>query len=243
LTSKKCKTIFPSPDTIYRTINIIDKERPNKNNSSKNKKIQNKTETLNLNNSKSSPLKNKEKKEINNKYQINDNKNYENEEESYDEEEEEEDEIDNNENKSNNNYEEKNNNIKTNTNNKAQQQVEKRKKLFLNTEKSRFDFCVKNSDENRSINIPRHIYNLIDKKIILNNLTKHMQQKIIDKIFLNESIKEENKGKNDDWTKFIKDNIESNNFNYNNDELVNDIDNINHFILNKATSQICTDNK
>ena len=244
LTSKKCKTIFPSPDTIYRTINIIDKERPNKNNSSKNKKIQNKTETLNLNNSKSSPLKNKEKKEINNKYQINDNKNYENEEESYDEEEEEEDEIDNNENKSNNNYEEKNNNnIKTNTNNKAQQQVEKRKKLFLNTEKSRFDFCVKNSDENRSINIPKHIYNLIDKKIILNNLTKHMQQKIIDKIFLNESIKEENKGKNDDWTKFIKDNIESNNFNYNNDELVNDIDNINHFILNKATSQICTDNK
>ena len=125
-----------------------------------------------------------------------------------------------------------------------QQQVEKRKKLFLNSEKSKFDFCIKNTDdENRSVNVPKHIYNLIDKKINSYNLTKYMQQKIIDKIFLNESIKEYNKGINDDWAKFINDNIETNNFNYNNDEFTNDIDNISHFIFNKATSQICPDNK
>ena len=76
----------------------------------------------------------------------------------------------------------------------------------------------------------------------LYNLTKYMQQKVIDKIFLNEFIKEDNKGKNDEWTKFINDNIESNNF-YKNDELIDDIDNISHFIINKATSQICSDNK
>ena len=241
LASKKCKTVFPSPDTIYRTINLIEREIPIKNNSSKNKKNTNKIEPQNLN-KKPSPFKNKEKKEINNKYQIIDNKNNENEEESYDEEEEEEDENDSNEN--NNNYEEKNNNIKSNNNKMQQQQVEKRKKLFLNSEKSKFDFCVKNTDdENRSVNVPKHIYNLIDKKINSYNLTKYMQQKIIDKIFLNESIKEYNKGINDDWAKFINDNIETNNFNYNNDEFTNDIDNISHFIFNKATSQICPDNK
>ena len=40
-----------------------------------------------------------------------------------------------------------------------------------------------------------------------------MQQKVIDKIFLKESIIDNNKENNDDWTKFINDNIEANNYN------------------------------
>ena len=72
-----------------------------------------------------------------------------------------------------------------------------------------------------------------------------MHPKIIDKMFLNESIKNDNKIINDDWTKFINDNMDiSNNNNYNNnDEFVNDIDNINHFILNKVSSKGSSSNK
>lgn len=69
-----------------------------------------------------------------------------------------------------------------------------------------------------------------------------MHQKIIDKFFLNESIKDNNKGKNDEWIKFINENIDASNYNNynNNDEFINDIDNINHFIFNKVTSQNCS---
>ena len=264
LSSKKGKTIFPSPDTIYNSINIEDKNVFSKNNNvSKNKKnsINKNNENSNNsnNNKKNSPIKgNKTNKEIvNNKY---DNKNNE---ESYDEEEDEEeeeedDEITKEESKANNISEEKknksktsnnnnsNNTINNSNNNKNNEKIDKRKKLFLNREKSRFDFCVKNNEGNTSISVPKHILNLINKKINLYNLTKYMQQKVIDKIFLKESIIDNNKENNDEWTKFINDNIEANNYNsYNhNDEFINDIDNINHFILDKVTSQVCTnDNK
>ena len=72
-----------------------------------------------------------------------------------------------------------------------------------------------------------------------------MHPKVIDKMFLNESIKNDNKIINDDWTKFINDNMDiSNNNNYNNnDEFINDIDNINHFILNKVASKESSSNK
>ena len=253
LSSKKGKTVFPSPDIIYRTINVMDKE-----NTSKNKKNSvNKKE-----NNKYSPAKDtKINKEINdknnkkNEYKNNNiNKSY-NDEDNYDDEEEEEDdeEYENEEDKSTNAFDEKNTKQKNNNsinninnNNNKDQKNTKKKNLFLNRDKSRFEFCTNNNNiENGNIVVPKHIFNLINKKIYLYNLTKYMNQKIIDKIFLDESIKNDNKTKNDEWTKFINDNIDisnNNNFN-NNDELVNDIDKISHFIINKVTSKTCLENK
>ena len=113
--------------------------------------------------------------------------------------------------------------------------------MFFKSEKSRFDFCGKNNEENNNNNnivVPEHIINLINKKINSYILTKYMQQKIVDKMFINESIKKDNKIKNDEWIKFINDNIDSTNYsNHNSDEFVNDIDNINHFIYNKVNEQ------
>ena len=244
----KGKTVFPSPDIIYRTITLMEKE---KNNSNNKKNSVSKNENNNNNDKIKSPLKenkvNKDLNEKNNKNDnINKNKSYNEEESDEDEEEEEEDEeYENEDDKSTNVPEEKNskkrnsNSINNSNNNKNQQ----KKKLFLNREKSRFDFCVNNKEEENNIIVPKHILNLIDKKINLYNLTKYMHQKVIDKIFLNESIKDDNKGKNDEWTKFINDNIDMSNHNNYNDEFINDIDNINHFILNKVTSQNCSNNK
>ena len=247
LSSRKGKTVFPSPDIIYRTITIMEKE-----NNSKNKK-----NSVNKKDTKYSPIKeNKINKEINEKtakkieYKNNINKSY-NEEDNIDDEEEEEDdeEYENEEDKSTNAFDEKNikqkNNFTNNNNNNKDQKNMKKKNLYLNREKSRFDFCVNNNNSNCCINVPKHIFILINKKINSYNLTKYMNQKIIDKIFLEESIKNDNKIKNDEWTKFINDNIDiSNNNNLNNnDEFINDIDKINHFILNKVTSQNCLDNK
>ena len=96
LASKKGKTIFPSPDTIYNIINVDDKNVTSKNNNKKN-----------------SPAKgNKINKEIsNNKYENNNKNNNNNNDESYedeeDEEEEEEDEIPKEDNKTSNISEEK----------------------------------------------------------------------------------------------------------------------------------------
>ena len=236
LSLKKGKTVFPSPDIIYRTINVMEKEKDLK--KAKNKKIiENKNEINNNAGKKISPVKetkiNKEIIEKNNK-----NKSYQ-EEENIDEneEEEEDEEYENEEEKSNNSYEEKN--LKQKNNNPKTQQKNKKKQLFLNREKSRFDFCVNNKDSNNNIIVPEHILNLINRKIKTYNLTKYMHPKVIDKMFLNESIKNDNKILNDDWTKFINDNMDiSNNNNYNNnDEFISDIDNINHFILNKVTSK------
>jgi CCR4-NOT transcription complex subunit 4 len=258
LSSKKGKTVFPSPDIIYRTITVMEKE-----NTSKNKKNSvNKKE-----NSKYSPVKDtKINKEISDKtskkteYKNNNNSNKSyNDEDNYDDEEEEEDdeEYENEEDKSTNAFDEKNtkqknnnsiNNNSINNGNNKDSKNSKKKNLFLNREKSRFEFCSNsnnNNVENSNIVVPKHIFNLINKKIFLYNLTKYMNQKIIDKIFLDESIKSDNKTKNDEWTKFINDNIDisnNNNFN-NNDELINDIDKINHFIINKVTSKTCLENK
>ena len=251
LSAKKGKTIFPSPDIIYRTISVMEKEK----NNSKNKK--NSTGKNDINRNKIiSPVKENKNKDINekggnkNEYINNKNKSY-NDEDSidyeYDDEEEEEDdeEYEYEEDKSNNTYEEKNSKQKNNNtvNNNKNQQNLKRKKLFFNSEKSRFDFC-KNNEENNNIIIPEHIINLINKKINSYILTKYMQQKVIDKMFINESIKKDNKIKNDEWIKFINDNIDNTNYNnHNNDEFTNDIDNINHFVFNKVNEQKGSNNK
>ena len=102
------------------------------------------------------------------------------------------------------------------------------------------------NEENNCIDVPKHILNLINKKINLYNLTKYMQPKMIDKIFLKESINNDNTKENDEWTKFINDNIDTNNYNNNtnnnNDEIINEINNWNKFILKTVPSQVCNEN-
>ena len=259
MSSKKGKTVFPSPDIIYRTITLMDKEnipKNKKNSVSKNENnSKNKLNNSPVNNNKS----NKEKDEsngdenaYNKKEDINTKNNVYSEEESDgDEQEGEEEDYENNEDKSMNeldvNNSKKKNVISPNNNviGSKNQKINKKTKIFLNRDKSRFDFCKNNSEKENNIIVPKHILNLIKKKIYLYNLTKHMHQKIIDKLFLNESIKDDNKAKNDEWIKFINDNIDMSNYNNynNNDEFINDIDKINHFIFNKVTSQNCSNNK
>jgi len=265
---KKRKTIFPSPDIIYKTI-IIEKE---KNGSSKTKKNSanksNKSNNSGSNNEKGnkiSPIKeNKQVKEINkfNSYNndynndINESKkSYDDEDYNYEEEEEDDLEegegdeeydqgegiVDNpKEEKSSNNDDKNNNNNKKRNKNDKNMEIKKNNKEFFKRDKSRFDFCVNNSNnKDNNIVVPEHILNLINKKINSFILTKYMQQKLIDKIFLNESIKNDNIGQNDDWTKFINDNIDmTNNTDINsNDEFANDIDQINDFIFKKVNSK------
>ena len=235
LSLKKGKTVFPSPDIIYRTITIIDKDK--KLNTSKTKKssTDNKNETYNKGKI-NSPLKdtrnNKGIKEKDNKNKShNDEESYE-EEEDYENEEEKSSNSNDEENKKQNN----NNNLSS-KNDIIKNQKNKKLKLFINREKSRFDFCENNNEEKNNIIVPEHILNIIDKKINSYNLTKYMQPKLIDKLFLNESIKNNADIINDDWTKFINENIDTYNYNniYNNDEFKDDVDNINEFILNKIS--------
>ena len=252
LSSKKGKTVFPSPDIIYRTITVLDKE---KNNSKNKKNITNKTEYNNRykiishkeKENKINEKKGNKNENINNNKKINNDENdeksidYENEEE----EEDDDDDYENEDDKSTNAYDEKTikqkniNNINNIIYNNKNQQNGKRKKLCFNRDKSRFDFCIKNNEENNIIIVPEYIFNLINKIINSYILTKYMHQKLIDKIFIYESIKNEDIIKNDEWIKFIYDNIDISNYNNhnNNDEFINDIDKINHFILNKVTSQ------
>ena len=229
-----------------------------KNNSKNKKNSTGKTDNNNRNKIISPVKENKNNKEINdkggnkNEYISAKNKSY-NDEDSmdydYENEEEEEDDEDYEyeDDKSNNTYEDKKVKQKNNNtvnNNKNQQNI-KRKKLFFKSEKSRFDFCAKNNEENNNnIVVPEHITNLIHKKINSYILTKYMHPKIVDKMFINESIKKDNKIKNDEWIKFINDNIDSTNFNnHNSDEFINEFDNINQFILNKVNIQTESNNK
>ena len=98
---------------------------------------------------------------------------------------------------------------------------------------------MKNNEEKTNVIVPDHILNIINKKINSYNLTKYMQTKLIDKFFLNESIENNNEVINNEWTKFRTDNTDVCNYNnlYNNDEFMDDMDNINNFILNKITTK------
>ena len=257
--SKKGKTVFPSPDIIYRTITLMDKEnipKNKKNSVSKNENnSKNKINNSPLNNNKSNKEKdenNGDENDNNKKEDINIKNNEYNEDKSDgDEQEDEEEDYENDEDKSLNEPEENNSKKKNvisynnNVNVSKNQKINKKTKIFLNRDKSRFDFCKNNSEKENNIIVPKHILNLIKKKIYLYSLTKHMHQKIIDKLFLNESIKDNNKAKNDEWIKFINDNIDISNYNNynNNDEFINDIDKINRFIFNKVTSQNYSNNK
>ena len=264
LSMKKKKTIFPSPDIIYKTITVLDKE---KSETSKNKKNSaNKSDKSNSNSAnndkrlKISPLKDNNKKglEINkfNSYNndYNDKKSFDEEEYNYEEEEEDDMEEgegdeeydqgegvgDNEEDeKSSNENNEKNNSKKKNKNDKNEKTIVKKnnKEIIINRDKSRFDFCSgNNNNKEDNVVVPEHIVNLINKKINSFLLTKYMQQKLIDKIFLNESIKNDNIGQNDEWTKFINDNIDVTNNSEinNNDDFEEELKNINDFILKKS---------
>lgn len=132
-------------------------------------------------------------------------------------------------------------------------QFKKKKKIFSNRETSRFNFSKKNiinnsnnnnnlnnSTNNANINVPEHILKLINNKITLHNLTKHMDQILIDKVLLDESVRDDKKSREDDWTQFINDNLENfnanmnmNNGNQQKDELLGEFEKINNFILDK----------
>ena len=271
LSIKKRKTVFPSPDIIYKTITVIEKEnnggsKNKKNSANKSNKSNNSSSNNNEKKNKISPIKeNKQNKEINkfnsynNDYNNDSNggkKSFDDEEYNYEEEEEDDigedegdDEYDNDEEIDDKEQENKNININEDKDlnkkrNKNEKNVANKKsnKEVINREKSRFDFCSSNNKDNKDNNnivVPEHILNLINKKINSFILTKYMQQQLIDKIFLNESIKNDNVGQNDEWTKFINDNIDFTNNNdiNNNDEFSNDLDNIKDFILNKVATK------
>ena len=241
LSPKKGKTIFPSPDIIYRTIAVMDKEKK-LNNSKAKKNSENKNENISKGKINSPMKENKINKDV--KEKTNQNKN-QNDEEIDDEEEEDEEDEENEEDKSNKSNEEKNKkqnniNLTYKNDNIKNQQNKKRKKLFLNREKSRFDFCSKNNEDKNNIIVPEHILNIVNKKINSYNLTKYMQPKLIDQFFLDESIKNNKEIINDEWTKFINENIDTYNYYniYNNDEFTNDIDNINNFIFKKTHQKL-----
>ena len=252
LASKNNKVIFPPPYTIYDSPIVIEndptniKSFNNSNNMSKKTSFSKKENTYkNLTRSPSSKEKiNKSNflakdnnfninldinKSISEKLFVNNNNSFNN--------------------NCNNNTVEKTKKGEKNKSNENLKKIERKNKnnLFFNREESRFDFGKNNTnEEGPSINVPVHILNLINKKIVLHGLTKYMHQKAIDGILEKESIKDDEEAKIDDWTQFIKDNTESPNnsqvvidnnskFNYN-DEYINDIENINKFILNKVAS-------
>ena len=219
----------------------MDKEKK-LNNSKAKKNSENKNENISKGKINSPMKENKINKDV--KEKTNQNKN-QNDEEIDDEEEEDEEDEENEEDKSNKSNEEKNKkqnniNLTDKNDNIKNQQNKKRKKLFLNREKSRFDFCSRNNEDKNNIIVPEHILNIVNKKINSYNLTKYMQPKLIDQFFLDESIKNNKEIINDEWTKFINDNIDTYNYNniYHNDEFTDDIDNINNFIFKKAHQKL-----
>jgi CCR4-NOT transcription complex subunit 4 len=257
LSVKRNKTIFPSPDSIYKNLepneriknNTLSKSQNNSNNNSGNKKYttspyKNSSNRNNSNNNKYDKYENSGEEES---YEEGDN-----EDEEEIEEEEEEEKIEENipeENTKNKKTEINNNNINNNSNNNNtkinNKEIGNKKEANLIREKSRFSFCIK-ADNNDYVKVPKHILELINKKINLYNLTKYMQQKTIDKIFLNESKNNEKINKDDEWTKFINDNIITNNYNKNdnnNDEYINELNLVNNFILNTVNSPVYKENK
>ena len=108
-------------------------------------------------------------------------------------------------------------------------------KPFYSRETSRFSFCKNNNDNNNnSVDIPIQIRYLLDTKINLYNLSKYMNQNIIDDILENEYINSESDEQTKDWGNFIKENNESLFKNKQKDELENEVENLNKFIMKKV---------
>lgn len=237
LSSKKGKTVFPSPDLIYKSIFVIEndpnyhknylnlskqKTKGDENNNSSNEKKDSKANEI-----KGTPL-TLPPKEIN--LNINSNNSF-----------------NNNGNSTNSNKEtQPETKIKTETTPGLTQTKTTEHKLFLSRETSRFDFG-KNKNSNERIEVPSQIQTLINKKINLYKLTKYMHQEIIDQILKNESLGMDNNNDKTDlekneWIQFLNEyseaDADNNPFggsqNKMNDEYINDFDKINKFIVNKC---------
>ena len=221
LSSKKGKTVFPSPDLIYRSIFVIENDpnyhkghfnnkKNNINNFNNNNNINNtlyeiKKESRDINSIKTSP------NHITNSI--------------------------NTETTSTSSKEDINENILSNS---------KDHKLFLSPETSRFGFVTSPfSAPCSGVEVPLYVKDLINKQIVLRKLTKFMNNHTIESILQNEKLsKKDINNKEDDWTKFILDNTDGINFSKNKkhiknkkpDEFLQDIENINSFILDKCHS-------
>jgi hypothetical protein len=84
------------------------------------------------------------------------------------------------------------------------------------------------------VDIPIQIRYLLETKINLYNLSKYMNQNVIDYILENEYINSENDDQIKDWRNFIKENHQNYQINKPKDELENEVENINKFIMKKV---------
>ena len=213
LGSKRVRTVFPPPYTLYKSKYVLENSPSYQN---YNNNINHNVYNNNKNNDKSNLEKNNNDENIkkNEREECNQIKNKEKNKI-----------INTNESTSNSSKEEIENNCSKNLLNKP-----------LNSrETSRFSFCKSNEDSNNnSVNIPIQIRYLLDTKINLYNLSKYMNQNIIDDILENEYINSESDEQTKDWGNFIKENNESLFKNKQKDELENEVENINKFIMKKV---------
>ena len=212
LGSKRVRTVFPPPYTLYKSKYVLENSPSYQN---YNNNINHNVYNNNKNNDKSNLEKN------NNDENIKKN------------EREECNQIKN---------KEKNKIINTNesTSNSSKEEIENCSKNLLNKplnsrETSRFSFCKSNEDSNNnSVNIPIQIRYLLDTKINLYNLSKYMDQNVLDDILENEYINSESDEQTKDWGNFIKENNKNFHKNKPKDELENEVENINKFIMKKV---------
>ena len=212
LGSKRVRTVFPPPYTLYKSKYVLENSPSYQN---YNNNINHNVYNNNKNNDKSNLEKN------NNDENIKKN------------EREECNQIKN---------KEKNKIINTNesTSNSSKEEIENCSKNLLNKplnsrETSRFSFCKSNEDSNNnSVNIPIQIRYLLDTKINLYNLSKYMDQNVLDDILENEYINSESDEQTKDWGNFIKENNKNFHKNKPKDDLENEVENINKFIMKKV---------
>ena len=215
LGSKRVRTVFPPPYTLYKSKYVLENSPSYQNyNNNINHNVYNNNN--NKNNDKSNLEKNNNDENIkkNEREECNQIKNKEKNKI-----------INTNESTSNSSKEEIENNCSKNLLNKP-----------LNSrETSRFSFCKSNEDNNNnSVNIPIQIRYLLDTKINLYNLSKYMDQNVLDDILENEYINSESDEQTKDWGNFIKENNKNFHKNKPKDDLENEVENINKFIMKKV---------
>ena len=219
LGSKRVRTVFPPPYTLYKSKYVLENS-PSYHNLNNN--INNSINKNIYNNNKNIDKSVNEKNNNNGLIKKNDSEEYN---KSKAKSNEKNQLINNNESTSNSSKEEIENNFSKNFLNKP-----------LNArETSRFSFCKSNEDNNNnSVDIPIQIRYLLETKINLYNLSKYMNQNVIDYILENEYINSENDDQIKDWRNFIKENHQNYQINKPKDELENEVENINKFIMKKV---------
>jgi len=117
--------------------------------------------------------------------------------------------------------------------------------IFNFSEKSRFDFANKDCNNSSAVILPNFIRKINEKACKLMKITNYFKNEyfIDDKFLFNDELNEcmnnsnENLDNNSlDWKNYIYDSYKLNNINhkYNKDDLIKDFDKINKFILKKA---------